>query len=196
MTASPLWNVAVFSCSHFAERPLTQKASIGIFLTGSCLLQIYAYLQAGYLTRLPSALCRYYGCTCEHYPYGCCQDKHTPAGGPNLEGCICSRMLYGCCPDGATPALGENLRGCHCNTTIHGCCPDQRTPARGPRYEGCTCETMPYGCCPDQVSSFSVKTSTKKNTVHFERALCLWRESGHCNSKKISGKALQIDSRI
>nr|XP_054928901.1 papilin-like [Dermacentor andersoni] len=93
---------------------------------------------------------RYYGCTCHNYPFGCCQDKHTPADGPDFEGCICSRLLYGCCPDDVTPAEGPDMAGCPCQITKFGCCLDQRTPARGPNLAGCGCDTMPYGCCPDQ----------------------------------------------
>lgn len=52
------------------------------------------------------------GCqkACSESPFGCCEDKETPAHGPNKEGC-CLLEKFGCCPDNILPAQGPSLEG-------------------------------------------------------------------------------------
>ncbi|CAI9744388.1 papilin-like isoform X2 [Octopus vulgaris] len=99
---------------------------------------------------------------CADTSYGCCDDRRTPARGPNKEGCperTCAASSYGCCPDGVTFARGPDYEGCRliggCAGTRYGCCADGVTAARGQDSLGCperqTCRGSRYGCCRDGV---------------------------------------------
>lgn len=88
---------------------------------------------------------------CAQERFGCCQDNHTPAHGPNGEGC-CLETPFGCCLDNVNAARGPNLEGCGCEYSPWACCPDNQTSATGPDNEGCGCQYSPYKCCPDQIT--------------------------------------------